>query len=396
MFGQELWVGHLAMWPFLMGIVVLAYKIANHFFNKFGVVILLLLIAVDPFILGQGVLVSPDVPVLFGWLLGVYAVLKNKNIWKVIAAILLAMLSMRGMMLVVVLFLFDLLKEIEFDRISVQGLTQKIAPYVPSGLFGLAFLIAHYQYAGWIGYHENSSWAASFERVDLLGGLRNVGLIIWRMLDFGRIGICLLLSIGGVFYLYRNGLKNKHVRALLVLLIASVFVLTPSLIIHRALSAHRYLMPITTIMSFATVFVLLEIIKSEKWQKIIASVLVVSLLAGNAWVYPKKIAQGWDSTLGHWPYYSLRSEMIDYLLEQNISLEKIGTAFPNRTDLKYTDLNPGVGAFSSYDLESQSYILYSNIYNDFTDEAIDEMEEKWLVKKRLDSYPVCLILYQKK
>jgi hypothetical protein len=394
-FGQELWVGHMAMLPFLLGIIFLSAKIANYFFEEMGYVILLLLIAVDPFILGQAVLVSPDVPVLFAFLLGIYAILRKHSAWKVVAALLLAAVSMRGMMLVVVLFLFDLCRDLDFKTISIKVFLQKVAPYIPSGLFGITFLVAHYQYAGWIGYHENSSWAPAFEKVGLMGALRNIGLIIWRLLDFGRISICLLLSIGGGFYFYKNGLKNQKAKELLLLLTLAVLILTPSLIIHKHLTAHRYLLPITTLMNFAVVFVLLQTIKKQLWQKALAAILVLSLFTGNAWVYPQKIAQGWDSTLGHWPYYDLRQQMLDYIAKEKIPLEKIGTDFPNNTDLKYIDLKPGIGTFPLFDLKTQDYILYSNIYNDFSDEAIDELSQNWKVKKQLERFNICVILYER-
>jgi len=383
------------MLPFLIGILFLSAKIANYFFGEIGGVLLLLLMSVDPFILGQAVLVSPDIPVLFAFLLGIYAVLTKRSTWKVLAALLLAALSMRGMMLVVILFLFDVCRDLDPKTIAIKKLWQKMAPYVPSGLFGLAFLIAHYQHAGWIGYHENSSWAPAFERVGILGALRNIGLIIWRLLDFGRVSICLLLAIGGGFYIYKNGLKNNRAKELILLLVFAVIILTPSLIIHKHLTAHRYLLPITTLMNFSVVFILLEVFKKQFWQRIIAALIVLSLFTGNAWVYPDKIAQGWDSTLAHWPYYDLRQQMLDYIAKENIPLEKIGTAFPNNTDLKYIDLKPGIGTFPLFDLQNQEYILYSNIYNDFPDEAIDELKENWKVKKELERFNICVILYEK-
>jgi hypothetical protein len=395
-FGKSLWVGHFAMLPFLLGIVFLADQIATYFFEESGVVILLLLIAVDPFVLGQSVLVSPDLPVLFGWLLGIYAILYQQQAFKLLAAGLLALISMRGMMLVVVLFLFDTIRYISYKELSVLWVIKKAAPYVPSGLFALLFLWAHYQHAGWIGYHENSSWAPSFERTDFAGSIGNVALLGWRLMDFGRVFVLLFLIIGGGFYLHKNGLKNEKAKALLFLLLLTLLVLCPSMILHKHLTAHRYLLPVTTVMSFAAVFVLLELVKNTFWRKAIAALFITGLLTGNAWVYPKKVAQGWDSTLGHWPYYQLRQDMLDYIAAEQILLEQIGTAFPNNSDLKYIDLKPGIGAFQLFDLTNQNYIFYSNVYNDFPDQAIDELEQDWIVRKRFDRYPVCVVLYQRR
>jgi hypothetical protein len=342
------------------------------------------------------VLVSPDLPVLFAWLLGIYAILYQRQTCKLLATVLLALISMRGMMLVVVLFLFDVIRQFSYKELSVSWLIKRVAPYVTSGLCALLFLWAHYQHTGWIGYHENSSWAASFERTDLADSLKNVALLGWRLLDFGRVFVLLLLIIGGGFYLYTNGLKNDKAKTLLLLLLLSLLVLSPSMILHKHLSAHRYLLPVTTVMSFAAVFVLLEIVNNAFWRKVIAALLITGLLTGNAWVYPKKVAQGWDCTLGHWPYYQLRQDMLDYIATEQIPLEQIGTAFPNNSDLKYIDLKHGIGALPLFDLENQNYIFYSNVYNDFPDQAIEELETNWTVRKRFDRYPVCVVLYQRK
>jgi len=42
------------------------------------------------------------------------------------------------------------------------------------------------------------------------------------------------------------------------------------------------------------------------------------------------------------------------------------------------------------------HFFYSNIFNDFTDEEIDELEQNWEVVKEYKNLNVCVILYQKK
>ena len=120
------------------------------------------------------------------------------------------------------------------------------------------------------------------------------------------------------------------------------------------------------------------------------------MLAGNLWVYPRQISQGWDSTLGHLPYYHLREKMMAYLDQENIHLHEVGTAFPNIGPLKYYDPSKNKPGFSEYDLDRDDYIFYSNIYNDFTDEELDRLvSEEWIPQKSLYFYPVEIVLYKK-
>ena len=49
--------------------------------------------------------------------------------------------------------------------------------------------------------------------------------------------------------------------------------------------------------------------------------LLAGLISGNLWIYPRNIAQGWDATLAHVPYYNLRIEAINYLDKNNIEID---------------------------------------------------------------------------
>ncbi len=393
-FGRTLWVGHLAMVPFLVGVVVLAYRIGQYFVGREKAVWVLLLLAVDPFILGQAVLVSPDIPVLFGWLLGIFGVLHRRSVYTLLASVLLVLLSLRGMMLVAVLFLYGCWGHWPPVRPTVRWVWQRMSSYLPAGIIALAFLWGHYQYAGWIGYHADSPWAPSFERVGLMGGIRNVGLLVWRVLDFGRVGATLFIIVGLGMILLGRKKWTASGKALLTLLGLSILVLTPTLVLHQHLSAHRYLMPVTTLLTFLVVYLLGEVVPSKPWRRGIFGAIVVLLLTGNLWVYPTKVAQGWDSTLAHWPYYSLRQKMLDWLETENIPLQQVGTAFPNIGHLRYIDLREGKPGMLPFDLRKHRYIFYSNVFNDLSDADLDELDQHWAVKKRFDRWKISVILYE--
>ncbi|MEL6945687.1 MAG: hypothetical protein AAFO82_23780, partial [Bacteroidota bacterium] len=341
---------------------------------------LVLLLLVDPTFAAQNVLISPDAILMSCFLLGILAIIKDRQWLLVLATLGLAMVSMRGMMVVVVLYVLQIFQNYK-ALISFDLLLKSSFAFIPSGLLALAFLSYHYNEVGWIGYHADSPWAASFERVDFKGFLKNVVIYIWRLLDFGRVFV--LLPLAALLFLrFRNrgerkqnniDSSTKKFQFLLVLLIASIVLLSPSLLIHKYLTAHRYLLPIF----FACTALLLYLFigeddffdsnssnnaflsKFRNWKLVLYSSIFLALLTGNFWIYPPKIAQGWDATLAHLLYYKLRTEMMEYIEKEDIDFSTIGSVFPEVGARKFRELNGLEEGFSQADLSTATYIFYS-------------------------------------
>lgn len=396
-FGKSLAISHFAMLPFLIGIVFYLQKLGQYFFqNSFFVFAFIWLVIVDPCLAGQAVLVTPDVVVVFFFLMCLYGVFNEKRKLLTIGIIGLCLISMRGIMIAAAIFLFDFLnyfflrrKEIKLKRIIVNGL-----PYTIGVALGVLFLLFHYLKTGWIGYHENSPWAPAFEKVAFDGAIKNIAILGWRLLDFGRVFLWLIIVILGLNIFNKKQKFDLKTQQLLMLFFALIFLLTPTMIIHKTLLGHRYLLPIFLVIDFATAYFIFEFVNNKSYKITLFTFCFLSLLLGNLWVYPKKIAQGWDSTLAHLPYYKLRNEMIDFIEKEDIPFSKIGSAFPNLTSFKHIDLVNEAHHFKVKNLDKQAYIFYSNIFNDFTDKEIDDLEKNWTVVKELERRNVCVVLYQ--
>ena len=149
----------------------------------------LLLVLIDPFFAGQSVLVSPDIVLVFAFLLSLKAILKNQTWLLALGIVLLGLISLRGMMIGFSLFIWWNLMEVK-KSFSIPTLLKsawhKIIPFLPGGVLALLFFIYQYLHLGWIGYHDNSPWAESFASVDLKDFTKNIGILGWRLLDFGR------------------------------------------------------------------------------------------------------------------------------------------------------------------------------------------------------------------
>ena len=118
-------------------------------------------------------------------------------------------------------------------------------------------------------------------------------------------------------------------------------------------------------------------------------------MTGNLWVYPKHIAQGWDATLAHVPYYELRNQMIQYIKKEGIPIHEVGTVFPNIGPFEIYDLQGQTTGFVKKDLAKNKYFFYSVVYNDVSDEELQELARNWTVLKEYKTGNICVILYKK-
>ncbi|MEZ4930698.1 MAG: hypothetical protein R2788_01030 [Saprospiraceae bacterium] len=400
-FGKTLVVSHFATVPFLLGIGYFLLKIGAFLFGEKNAPWLLLLCFADPVLAGQSVLVSPDMVLVCFFLMGLYAVWVNKSDWLLLLAVIgLGMTSMRGMMVGVGLFVFSLvLSSARFRTLPTllkKGalFLKKMAPFIPGGLIALAFLFYHWQQTGWIGHHPDSPWAPSFERVGVSGFVKNIAVLGWRMLDFGRVFECLLLLLLAKHFFQ----KDKRLGQLMMLagIIFLVTILTQ--LLYKGLLAHRYFLPFFISLHLILFYLLFAMERpkypfgiSKKW---LFGIAIIGFLSGNLWVYPKKISQGWDSTLAHLPWYGMIGRAQAYLTKEKIMFAEVGTAFPNIGPREWYELDGRMEGFKEKDFVKDCFILYSNIMNDFSDEEIDDLEENWSIIYEEKQMGVCLIVYK--
>ena len=383
-FGKSLTVSHFAMLPFLWGIIVQTYILGKKWLDT-QAVLLLPFLFVNPILASQSILISPDIPLVFFFLWALNGVFYQNKKYIAFGVLGLAAISMRGMMSAAALGIFELILYFQWQKQDfVKRLWVWILPYLGGALFALLFLIGHYNVKGWIGFHTGSVWAGAFERVDFQGFIRNVVVLIWRFLDFGFLFVWLFLGIG----VWKNAQKYFYFFALLGVL---MLFLCPSLVLFKGLLTHRYLLPIYMILLFLSIKIIVDTF--PKNAKIYLFALWLGLFSGNFWIYPQPIATGWDATLGHLPYYDLRQEMILFIDNEHITYENIGTAFPLLRPHKLIDLDKN-GVFAPFDSSKNTYVLWSNISNDFSAEDLIFLNTRAEKVKILRGGQVEMILYK--
>jgi hypothetical protein len=376
LFGKTLLVSHLAILPFALGIVKQVLNLCQKFFSHDKVPLAALLLLMDPTLIAQCTQVAPDVLLVFLYLYCLNKIFEEKWFQLMIALVFLGMLSPRGTIAVSLIFVTDIFLYFFTKKDEKNTLYLLLLTYIPAGLFIVIWQLLHFKHFGWIGYDSHSNWGAFTKILHFKGMLRNVFIIFWRSFDFGRISIWFVFLFSALF-LYKKAIKlSRQAYQILIIFLVPFLGFSTIFLPFSNPIAHRYY--IVTYLLFALfVFYLLSKIPHIGLKRSLYGAMLLLLASGHLWVYPDYIAKGWDATLAHLPYFKLRKEAIHYLDDHSIPLEVVGSAFPNLSPMSQTDLKDDNRTFKEKDLAFDKYILYSNVFNDFTDEEMINLKTYW-------------------
>lgn len=342
---------------------------------------------------------------MFFFIMAINHWFSGKKIWFAIALAGMALASMRGMMCVAafgIAQVADCFFQMKWKgsgfaanfKILLNQSLNLLSAYLPAIVISVGFFAWHYAKTGWIGYHTNMPWYPLFEKVNFAGAVYNIGILGWRLIDFGRLFVWVAAIFCAIHYIKRKPTINATLISLIVLFVSILLVLSYSVIFHKNLSGHRYLIPMYYTVALAVYYYLFHFC-NIKLKKYFFFIILAGLLSGNFWVYPDRIAKGWDSTLAYLPYFPLREKMMNYMHQQGIELSQTGTAFPNNGKLKYFDVSDNEDSFATFDLKTNKYVFYSNVINDFSDEDLNELSHSWKKLKEYRFLQVRVTLYEK-
>jgi hypothetical protein len=237
-------------------------------------------------------------------------------------------------------------------------------------------------------------WYTLFQPVGPEGALFNVVILGWRLIDFGRF----FVWITGAFclwhfYRHRPAIP-QNLKSIIILTVLIFLSLAHAVILRKGLSAHRYLLPVYITFMLLVTYYLFEVIESPSLRKLFFWIMLAGLLSGNFWVYPDRIAKGWDATLAYLPYFPLREKMMNYMETEGIKPNETGTMFPNLRKLDFIDLNGNMQTFAVLNLKTNKYVFYSNVFNDLAKSDLSELQNKWKIVKELRFLQVKVILYK--
>jgi len=303
MFGTSLMVSHPVTYFFSAMLLMGAYKIDKHYQLK-GV--LLLLVAINPIVMALSASLNTHI-VLAACTLWYYQFYLDKKVWGMVLMASLMLLTHNEGLLIFIAF------------IAAQVLVEKkISPRIFIAFAPwLAWLFIHQHYSGWYLFPpEYDNFRGLGKPLTLV---KNLGIITWRLLDFGLFAITLL----GLYQIY----KNRSKQWLLVLIFSLLLTIAIWVTVKFAI-AHRYFIPVFLMLSIPAAHYFL---KQKRTYLLLAAVVILS---GSFWYYPGK--QLSDANLMYRNYFTIYAEVA----KSNLSDFIFYSTPPNESNAFITHVEP--------------------------------------------------------
>lgn len=395
-FGKSLLVMHLAVLPFLIGIILQLKKIAKALYPEINLVFLFLLLFVEPTFLTVCLMGGYDLSIIFFFLYALNAVyFKKKNSWFILSLLMLPMLNLRGFTIVFGIFFYDIYTEwVIFNKKNfVKQFLKFIFPYLIPAIIFCCWLLYHYSVQGWYIVHSDFDTFHKVNNAEMF--LRNFAYIFWKIFDFGRIIIWIPVMIFALKLLFRKKLFSKEYHAFVFL----GFSLLYYFVFYWATSypvSHRYML-ISIILAIIPFLMIVDKISNKFLRYSVIGFTCIILFFGNFIMYPERFGNGWDASIKFIPYFKIEKELDTFISSEKIDPKLVGAVYPmhfsiydtylTKNDFKFTDLDKN-------DFEKWDYIVQSNISNTFTPEEIKHLEKDWMMMKEFRSWPVYIRLYK--
>ncbi len=394
-FGYELWLSHIFIFVWALVLVFNVWKITTKLFPENVAGWVLLVVLMEPTLLAQFSIASPDFILFTAFIISLRAVLENKPWLLSIGVFFLCGINMRGVFVGVALFAVHCYYSylMASNKLNVRFVFRTILPYLPTLVLLSGYFIYYLTARGWFFSDSTGGdhYALPSGPGRLLRHLAEFGL---RSIENGRIVIWLI----GIYVAF-NFSKAKKILSAEVKAILLFFLLLTGLyflfvfITQMPFSA-RYFMPQFFLL---TLLALLGINKLFCEKKMIIYLIVVLCceLTGHFWIYPDRIAKSWDCTLAHLPYYTLREDCFQYIDEQKLDYKDISGGFclyGNRKFVELCNTDKTVGPE-----DNRQYFIYSNISN-VEDSLAKELKNisHWIPVRKFDKGFVEIIIYQNK
>lgn len=383
LFGYKLWVSHVFVLLWLIILVYNAWKLICLFFEEKFVGWVFLIAMLEPTVLTQFAISSPDFILFTAFVVSLRAVLERKPILLAIALFFLCGINMRGIFVGAILFVVYCYQSyLQDDNTNLKrNIFKNILPFLPIVLILASYYIYYFSQLGWFFANEPSTghYALPTSPMRIVSHFAELGL---RSIENGRFFIWFL----GCFVVINLLKKKQNLSQNSKLILLSWILLTSLYLLFVFISqmpfSSRYFMPQYFLL---TILILQGTIKLFDAKRIYLVFILILFfeITGNFWIYPDKIAKSWDCTLAHLPYYGLRQDCFDYIDQQGIDYNNVSSGFCMAGNRKYVELEND-GKFIGYKAGSK-YFIYSNISN-LDDELVAKLmnTHDWKVMRRFE------------
>lgn len=394
-FGYKLWVSHAFSLFWAIVLIFQLWKFLSVFFNQKTVGWVFAIVLLEPTVLTQFAIASPDFILFVAFVISLRSILERKPILLSIGLFFLCGVNMRGVFAAIILLISNVyFIYLQQDRkFTWQSVFKIIAPYLPVFILLSVYYSFYISNRGWFFNHETASdhYALPTSVLGLVKHLAEFGL---RTIENGRI-VVWILGFYLAFYMLRNksrlmpSEKILFINFLLLNVLYFIFIF-----ITQMPFSGRYFIPQFFLLTILVSLKLGSYGKIKKTKAVFILILIFEI-TGNFWIYPTKIAKSWDGTLAHISFYKLREDCFNYIDKQKLNYNDISGGFCIYGDRKFVELS-NAGKIVG-DKPDRKYYIYSDISN-VPDSLLISLSDrtKWIPVKRFKKGFVEICLFENK
>lgn len=376
-FGYKLWVAHLSVLPFLIGILWNLQKLCLRYFDAPRAALVIGLTFFHPAFISQSVHFSQELALVFCSLWLINALLDRHASHIILSSMLLCLLNLRGISFCLILPAYFFIAR-----------KNRYSWYVLAGLASwLAWVIYHYMATGWFFAGEQIS---EFRQVaDGPRMTKNVLLCGWKLLDLGSVFGWALVAVAV--------LKTRRLHEpVQLLLLSSLSVMVLCIPLTNPVSNRYFLLAYVLLLPAFVAAV--EHVRPAIKRLIIIGFAIV-LFSNNGVTYPNRYGNAWDCSLKSLSYFALRAQLDELLAHKQISPSDVSAGFQLYFNDKYYLMN-GVdreyALLSDTEMPSTPYVAESNISNNFNAAREHYLAELYMPVQEFRSGAVYIRLYKRK
>lgn len=395
-FGYKLWVSHTFMLLWAALLLYSGWRLFSSLFPKKYVGVFLFLVLLEPAVLSQFTISSPDFIMFAAFVMALWGIFGRKPVWLGVGVFFLCAMNMRGVFAGAAL----LIANIYYNYLQTEKklgwklFIRTLTPYLPAFFVLLAYFAYYFIQKGW--FFSNSNYSEHYAMPhDIKGIVKHLFAFVLRSVESGRFiiwGLALLL----VFSLLKKKKKRlsheeKAIGLFALLMIGLYFLFV--FITQMPFSPRYFSIQFFAVSILALSFLVRHF--DEVKVKVIAIVIFLFTVSGHFWIYPESISKPWDCTLAHLPYYELRKQCFDYIEEQQIDYNDLSAGFCLYGNRGHIELANSGKVVSGNDL-SKRYFIYSTISN-LEDESLEILkdQERWKPVKTFEKWPVLICIYER-
>lgn len=393
-FGYKLWVSHafVLLWALLL--IFNSWKLVQYIFPKKQNAWPLLLLLLEPTVLTQFAIASPDFILLTAFIISLRGILEQKPVLLSFGVFFLGCINMRGVFTLVILIIvhtYYLYLQLE-NKLKYQNLLKSYRPYLPTILILTSYFAYYLANRGW--FFSNTTNSQHYSTPGSLGRIiKHFAEFGLRSIENGRVFIW-ILAIYSSIIVWKFRIKlSQQTKVLLLFFLLQTGLYFLFIFISQMPFSPRYFMPQFFVLTILVLTILSNTLKQRSIIIIYALVLLFEL-SGHFWIYPDKVAKSWENTLTHLPYYELREECFNYIDSQKIDYNEIGAGFCLYGNRRFVELKNREEIIGS---NSQSkYYIYSNISNS-EDSLVENLKNPnyWTPIKKFEKGFIIISLYKK-